>query len=250
VFFRNTPYAGGALFAPLAPNVPPIDVTDAETLGAVLGDIQRVRVLKGGNVTRREVPRGHLSRMLKSEAFLGGLPPVDRIDTTPVYLPDFTLTSTGYNNGGRGQRFLYFRDKPWVKSTFETIARFLDAMCFESDSDRINIVAAALTVMLRNHWLGTNPCLLVTSTKCHGGKETVVKFAAGNTRHTSISYEPTDRAFQKAFVATVRHEPSLGMINVENARLGRGVPAISSAFLERYLTDPEPTLYSPQAGRP
>ncbi len=55
-------------------------------------------------------------------------------------------------------------------------------MNFASAADRTNAVAAALTVMLRNHWPGGKPCLVVTSTKSHGGKETIVQFATGTTR--------------------------------------------------------------------
>ena len=37
------------------------------------------------------------------------------------------------------------------------------------------------------------------------GKETIVVFASGTTRFTSISYEKTDWALQKAFVAAIKH---------------------------------------------
>ncbi|MEJ7639131.1 MAG: hypothetical protein WKF75_14445 [Singulisphaera sp.] len=104
--------------------------------------------------------------------------------------------------------------------------------------------------MLRSFWPGAKPCLIVTSTKSHGGKETIVVFASGTTPFTSISYEKADWALQKAFVAAVKHDPDLGLIDVENARLQGGQKEISSAFLERFLTDPEPLLFSSGTGAP
>src|SRR5262249_33727160 len=90
----------------------------------------------------------------------------------------------------------------------------------------------------------------VTSTKSHGGKDTVIEFAAGTTPKLSVSYESTDWAFQKSFVATVKHRPEVGVLNVENVRLERKGRYIASSFLERFLTDAEPLLYAPGVGNP
>lgn len=73
-------------------------------------------------------------------------------------------------------------------------------------------------------------------------------FMCGSTLKVSISYEPVDWALQKAFVAAVKHEPAIGVVNIENARLDRA--EIASAFLERFITDPDPLLYSPGTGDP
>jgi hypothetical protein len=132
----------------------------------------------------------------------------------------------------------------------EAINAFLDVMGFASQSDRTNAVAGALTVMLRNHWPGGKPIVVATSTKSHGGKDTVLQFAAGATPRLSISYETTDWALQKAFVAAVKHNPETGVLVIENARLGRNDKHIRSAFLERFLHDPEPLLYSSGTGEP
>ena len=122
-------------------------------------------------------------------------------------------------------------------------------MDFASNADRTNAVAAALTVLLRNHWPGAKPCLVVTSTKSHGGKETIVEFASGTTPHTSISYQETDWALERSFVGALKQNEAIGLVNVENARLGRG-KLIRSAFLERFVTDPEPLLFSTGTGGP
>ncbi len=49
-----------------------------------------------------------------------------------------------------------------------------------------------------------------------------------------------------AILSCIKDDPEIGLINVENAQvLDRGSQTeIRSAFLERFLTDPEPFLYS------
>lgn len=248
--FRNTAYAGGLLLASPVPHVPPTPIKDGKGLDAIIADRQRVRVLKRGNVTARGVPSRHLKTMLESEAFLQQFRPVDTVEKTSKYLSDFTLTMPGYNDGGYGQRVLHIGDDPRIELVPDAITRFLDVMAFATQADRTNAVAAALTVLLRNHWPGAKPCLVVTSTKSHGGKETIVAFAAGATRSASIGYERADWALQKAFVMALKNEPEIGLIDVENARLDHGQGEISSAFLERFLTDAEPLLHTTGIGRP
>ena len=48
-----------------------------------------------------------------------------------------------------------------------SITAFLDVMEFESRADRTNAVAAALTTLLRHHWLGEKPLYQITATKSH-----------------------------------------------------------------------------------
>jgi len=248
--YRNPAYASGLLLAPPDPHVPPTPIADARRLAAILADRVPVRVLKDGKVKGMAVPGRHLRTMLASEAFLREFRPVDAVEARSRYLPDFTATRPGYNDGGFGQRILHVGAEPRVERGHDAIARFLDVMDFATEADRTNAVAAALTVLLRHHWPGEKPCLVVTSTKSHGGKETIVRFAAGTTRQVSISYAAADWSLEKAFVAAVKHEPEVGLVDVENARLGRGQVSIRSAFLERFLTDPEPLLFSSGTGGP
>lgn len=249
--YRATPYGGGLVFASPAPNIPPTPVKAPGQLEAILADRLPVKVIsKDGKLKGWGVPAKHLKTMLASEAFLQQFRPVDQVDKVSRYLPDFSLTRPGYNDGGYGQRILHVGAEPWIELTHDYIEKFLDVMDFATGSDRTNAVGAALTVMLRNDWPGGKPCLILTSTKSHGGKETIVLFACGSTRHASISYEVADWALQKTFVAAVKDDPEIGLIDVENARLERGQKFIRSAFLERVITDPEPLLYSPGTGAP
>ena len=52
------------------------------------------------------IPAKHLNAMLKSAKFLGQFRPLDQITARPLYLPDFSLTHPGYNDGGPGYRIL------------------------------------------------------------------------------------------------------------------------------------------------
>jgi hypothetical protein len=123
-------------------------------------------------------------------------------------------------------------------------------MDFATPADATNAVAAALTVMLRNHFAGAKPLLAVTATKSHAGKETVVSFAAGNCRTVSVSYQLTDWALERSVVAALKTSPEAAIVDVENARLGTRARFIASAFLERFVTDPEPFLFSTGSGGP
>lgn len=249
--YRATPYGGGLIFTSPAPNIPPTPVEAPGQLEAILADRLPVKVIsKDGKLKGWGVPAKHLKTMLASEAFLQQFRPVDQVDKVSKYLPDFSLTRPGYNDGGYGRRVLHVGSEPWVEPSHDYVARFLDVMAFATGADRTTAVAAALTVQLRNLWPGGKPCLIVTSTKSHGGKETVVSFACGSTRPASISYQATDWALERAFVGVLKHDPEVGLVDVENARLGRGQKFIRSGFLERLITDPEPLLYSTGSGGP
>jgi len=133
-----------------------------------------------------------------------------------MYLSDFTLTHPGYNDGGVGHRVLYLGEEPQVSETLTTINQFLDVMDFSSNADRTNAVAAALTVMLRNHWAGGKPVIVATATKSHAGKDTTLAFAAGLAGSVSISYQGTNWALERSFVGAVKTAPDAGMVVVEN----------------------------------
>ena len=142
--------------------------------------------MKDGKTKGGKIDATHLNTMLLSEAFLGRFLPVDLFTTTPMYLPDFSLTKPGYNNSD--QRILFLGKKPSIADGLDTINAFLDVMDFDTVADRTNAVAGALTVMLRNHWPGGKPIIVVTTTKSHAGKDTVISFAKGPVKGVSISY--------------------------------------------------------------
>jgi len=55
------------------------------------------------------------------------------------------LTTPGYNDDGTGHRILYVGGEPKVADSTDTINKFLAVMDFDTNADRTNAVAAALT---------------------------------------------------------------------------------------------------------
>jgi hypothetical protein len=246
--YRSPVYGGGLL--QVLPNEKHRVVTSGLELAPVIVDRVPVWVVKEGKKVGRRIGISDLSTMLRSENFLRHFRPADQITRTPLYLPDFTLTELGYNDGGPGYRVLYTGGKPEIASDLDTINRFLDVMEWESNADRTNAVAAALTVMLRNHFPGGKPIFCVTANKSHAGKDTVIAFATGDSASVSVSYQPTNWAFERSVVGAIKTNPDAAVIVVENARLDRRERFIASAFLERIATDPEPFLFSTGTGAP
>jgi hypothetical protein len=242
--FRFSQYAGGLCLASPVASIPVVPIRDQNTLAAVLADRVRVLVKKGGRVKSTVVPARHLDVMLRTECFLQAFRPIDQVSRSPRYLPDFRLAVPGYNDGGAGQRILYLGREAQINDSSPALTAFLGVMSFASNSDRTNAVALALTVLLRNFWPGAKPVGIITSSKSHGGKETVVTFAAGSTPIVSVDYQVTDWAFRQGLVAGLESCPEAGLVNIENARLGRSDTLVASATLERILTNPEPTIHS------
>lgn len=245
--YRRPGYADGLLMATGRQNVETRVIDCGRLLAPVIVDRLRVRFVQGGQVRGHCIPTSYLNTMLASEGFLQQFAPLDGVVFAPHYLPDFVQMRPGYNDGGRGQRFLYAGQEIPVENGLDAINAFLDVMAFETNADRTNAVALALTVQLRNYWAGAKPVGVVTSVKSHGGKDTIVAFAAGSTPKVSVDYQSTDWAFRNGLVATLTSRPDAGVVNVENARLDRSDRFIASATLERFLTDPAPTIHSSKA---
>ncbi len=246
--FRNSADGGGLLL--LLPDGRQRAIARAQDLAAIIADRVRLRRRKDGNDKGDSIPTAHLNAMLQSNAFLGKFAPLDHVTRTPLYLPGFALTKPGYNDGGDGYRVFYAGPEPEVAGPPDMIGRFLDTMDWESNADRTNAVAAALTVMLRNHFPGGKPIILATASKSHAGKDTVLDFAAGQAGSVSISYQGTNWALERSFVGAIKTAPDAGVVVIENARLGPRDKFIASAFIERFVTDPEPLLFSTGTGAP
>jgi hypothetical protein len=245
--YRRSGYASGLLL--LLEGGKHVVIGKGSDLAPVIVDRVRVSVMKGGKPKGSRINAAHLNTMLATETFLGQFRGVDLVTTTPAYLPDFTLTRPGLNEGD-GQRILYVGPEPIVLDSLDAISAFLDVMPFQTEADRTNSVAGAVTVLLRNHLPGGKPILVVTANKSHAGKDTVIAFAAGTARSVSISYQATNWAVERNFVGAVKSNPDVGVVVIENARLDRGDRFLASAFLERFATDPEPLLFSTGTGQP
>ncbi len=244
--FRRPGYGNGLLL--VLPSGQQVVLKSASDLAPVIADRVALTVYLDGKPKGSNLAACHLNAMLKSESFLRQFHAVDLVTPTPRYLPDFRLTMPGFNDGGEGHRFLYVGQPPLVLESLDRIQAFLDVMSFASEADRTNAVGAALTAMLRDHWPGGKAVVLVTATKSHAGKDTVISFATGIARQCSISYQSTNWALERSFVGALNHDPDAAVVVIENARLDRRDSHIASAFLERFATDPEPFLFSTGTG--
>jgi hypothetical protein len=242
--YRRPAYAAGLMMAPPETSINPEIIDTGNRLAAIIADRVRVRRMKRGNTNGSRIPVGELNTMLHTEVFLQHFRPVDTVVREPRYLPNFTLGRPGYNDGGRGQRFLFLGAAPRVLNSLDAIKKFLNVMAFASNADRTNTVGFALAVKLRNFWPGEKPVFIVTSTKSHAGKDTIVAFAAGGTPKVSVDYQRTDWAFRQGLVAALQACPDVGVVTVENACVEKGGTCIASATLDRVLTDKAPVLHS------
>jgi len=250
--YRAASYAGGLIVGSTNANVPPQEIRDARLLTAVILDRLRVRYFKKGELAGYMIPSRHLQAALQSEAFLQAFRVVDEVIRSPRFFgAEFTLTAPGYQDGGQGQRCLYAGLPATIAANTETIKTFIDAMPFETRADGTNAVGAALVRMLRNYWPGGKPLVPISSSKSHSGKGTIVDFIAGTERQISISYQANaDWPLERSFVGALKAHPDVGLINIDNARAGRGARVIASSFIERVATDPKLFLFSTGSGRP
>ena len=243
--FRHPDHGSGLVLVVPGQTPQQIPVNSNNVLLSVVTDRLRISVIMDGKAKGGRIPPAELGSMLKSEVFLQQFAPLDRLITQPLYLPTWQLTRPGYNDGGRGQRFFYTGREAPIHSSPDVIRRFLDAMQFAGEADRTNAVAGALTIRLRNHWPGRKPWFPVAANRSHAGKGTVVAFMAGRCETEQVTYESTDWAFQRACVMALQFRPVVGVLNVDNIRLERKGEVMRSAFLERFMHEEEPTLYSP-----
>ena len=242
VLFRSPQYGSGMLL--LLPDGKHVTITRGPDLLPVIIDNVDVMVIKNGKASGTVISASHLNAMLKSNSFLDEFIKLDRISRVPMHLPGFSITQPGFNNGGPDHRVVYVGKDPEISWGLETITSFLDVMAFATKADRTNAVAALLTVQLWNHWPGGKPVILVTASKSHAGKDTVIMFATGLHRSVEIAYQPADWAVERSFVDAVKANPEVAVVVVGNARVDGHGEQIASAFLERFATDPEPQLFS------
>ncbi len=248
--FRLSGYGNGLLFVPPTKDSSPVPIRDGRALAPLIIDRLRI-VIKEGDKTKYGLPPARdLNILPMCETFLQQFQAVDEVTNRPIYLPGIQLAKPGHNDGGPGYRVLYLGEKPPVADSLACTNRFLDVMSFASEADRTNAVAAALTVLLRREWAGSKPVIVTTSTKSHGGKGTILQFAAGTTQQVPISYQATEWALERVVVAVIKTKNDLGIIVVDNARLTKASSVIASGFLERLITDPEPFYFSTGTGAP
>jgi hypothetical protein len=246
--FRQPGYGDGLLLIP--PDGKPRLVNNETALDRAIADRVPVLIRKKGEIKGNQIPSGQRKTMVGIEKFLGQFRTVDLVTKVPMFLPNWTLTQPGYNDGGKGHRIYYVGGQPQLSDSMEATTKFLDVMDWESNADRTNAVAAALTVVLRNFWPGGKPVLTVTGNKSHSGKGTAIEFATGEAVKTAISWQSKGWPVERAAVGALTHKPDTAVLVLDNARLDKGDNLIASQFVERIATDPDPFLFSTGTGAP
>lgn len=215
----------------------PRTVDNPKELLAVIND--RVNACRDDGKPIKTSPLGP---MLLSRIFQDCFRVVDVTTETPLYLPDWTVTAPGYNDGGEEGCHVYYLGEPHaVAEELRAIPAFQGVMAWKDEADRTNALALALTVRLRNHWPGGKPIGAIIGNKSHCGKDTVRDYAVGTVGTREISWQKKDWPIEQAYEKATR-DPSVGVVSLGNIR-SHGQP-ISSAYIERIVTDPEPLITS------
>jgi len=224
----------------------PRRITTAKELAPLLIDNIRIAVTKNGKYHGERPADSVLNNMLASRTFLNHFRTVEEVVTTPIVLSDLTPTKPGFNSQGG---ILYLGPAVTINSDLDAITKFLDVMEWQSDADRTNAVAAALTVPFRPHFPGGKPFVLVTASKSHAGKGTLIEFIRGKTAKAEISYEDKDWPMQRNLHEQLLQKPEIGVINFDNVRTDSSGRAklIRTGFLEAFITNSEIVLSSATA---
>jgi hypothetical protein len=227
-------------------------ILKAGDLDAVIADTVPMSVTKDGKFNRPRPAPGEQNAMLQSELFLGQFPAVDEVTQLPTYLDGFRLAAPGLNSDANGDSVLYLGPTPTVAETMQAVTDFLDEMAFASNADRTNTVGAALTLVLRRFWPGAKAVVLVTATKSHSGKGTIIDFIKGRTATAEILYEKLDWTMQTQCQRQLQANPAIGLINFDNVRLDSagGGGCIRGGFVESFVTNKEINLAAPGVGKP
>jgi len=219
-------------------------IATAKELAPMLIDSVRIHVIKKGKYHGERLSEPTLGNMLHAKSFLNNFQTIEDVVTTPVVLANYLPSQPGFNARG----ILHLGSAVSTSKSMDTTNKFLDVMDWASNADRTNAVAAALTILFRLHWRGGKPLILVTATKSHSGKGTVIEFIRGLTSQAQLLYENLDWPMEKALQGQLLRHPEIGVINLDNVRLdssGGRARIIRSGFLESFVTNGEVLLNSP-----
>ncbi len=219
-------------------------ITTAVEFEACIRERFDVAVLKRGQFEGRAIPPLDLRVLMASDALRSPLRTVDHVTSVATYNSAWQLTKPGYNGGDVGDRFYYTGEAVKPVRDPVLIRHFLDAMCFKTEADRTNVVALALTMILRFKWPGGKPFCAVTANKSHAGKDTVLDFARGRTKQAEISWHRADWATQFEAVAALC-DTNIGMVTLGNIRSGT---SIASSYIERMVTSGSTLLQAAKLG--
>lgn len=227
----------------------PHRIATAKELAPLFIDHIRIAVTKNGKYHGERVAEATLNNMLMSRSFLNNFRKAQEIVTTPIILSDMSPSVPGYNPQGG---ILYLGEAVLVGKGLDTINTFLDVNEWQSNADRTNAVAAALSVPFRSHFPGGKPFVLITASKSHAGKGTVTEFVRGKAAKADILFEDKDWPMQRNLHEQLLNKPEIGVLNFDNVRTDSSGRAkiIRSGFLESFITNPEIILTSATSRKP
>lgn len=206
-----------------------------DDLYTLIMDTFDLRVIEQGNVKNKKLS-AELKTAFTSKFFLNCFFEADRISNRAMYDTKFELCQSGYNMGVSPDRTLHLGSESKIRTNMVYTNMFLDQMNFLNDSDRANTLAAKLTVLLRNHWPGAKPCILVSANKSHSGKDTVMDFIVGRTDRFNLTYSNHDWTIEMKILKRLKSSNGMtGFIGIDNVRTSKNLD-ISSAFLEGMIT--------------
>ncbi len=216
-------------------------ITTAKQLTPLLVDVVGMSVIKGGKYKGEHPSDNIFNTMLASHSFLDNFDEASYISTTPIVLENGILAAPGWNTGGVLYLGSLIRSEP-----LNSIPQFLDVMNFDGEASRTNAVAALLTIPFRTQFPGGKPLVLVSATKSHSGKGTLIEFVKGRCPKAEILYESVDWPMQKQLHEQLHQTPEIGVLSFDNVRTDSSGRAkiIRSAFLEGFVTSSEVVLSS------
>ena len=227
----------------------PRRIASAKELAPLVIDNIRISVTKKGKYQGEKPSDAILNNMISSRNFLSNFRRVEEIVTTPVVLADHSPSRPGFNSQGG---VLYLGPAVADSQGIDTIKQYLDVVDWHGNADRTNAVAAALTVPFRHRFSGGKPFVLVTATKSHAGKGTLIEFIRGKTAKAEISYEDKDWPMQRNLHEQLLQKCEIGVINFDNVRTDSSGRAriIRTGFLESFITNSEIVLSSATSRMP
>lgn len=218
----------------------PRRITTATELSPLLIDHLDIRIWKETGKRAERLSHSVLGDMLKSQCFLDNFSCVQDIVTTPIVLAEGSPSQPGFNSG----RVLHLGPAPAVGHGLATINQFQELMDYDSVASGTNAIAAALTVLFRQHWPGGKPLVLITANKSHSGKSCLCNFIAGRCAKAHMTYQNRDWPLEQSLQKQLTERPEVGVISFDNVRLGSsgGGHEICSGLFEGLITEKEVIL--------
>lgn len=213
-------------------------VTPRGLAGVLVGRVEVVVVTQRKDDDKRchqPLPTHYGSAYLESDE-IGRFPVVNVFSTTPIYDSNWVLAAPGYNPTSR---IYYAGEQLPAAANTHLIDKLLAGFCFRSGADRANALAALLDGPFRHHFEGGRPIATITANQRSLGKSLLAQVIAtvrGVGPAKTITYTPNDEELEKRLAAQVLGAPAT--IVVDNAKAEGRHGIISSAVIERSITDP------------